>query len=83
MAASSSEPYKAPNKLACVKSAMASGLLSVLSPNRHQNPRQRRANKKSFPKICKFRQTNATGIVKNKPAMRRRDSFSQKFGAKN
>ena len=83
MAAGSSEPYKAPKQASVRKKRDGKRPFGRLEPKSASKSEAKARKQKSFPKICKFRQSNATGIVKNKPAMRRRDSFSQKFGAKN
>ena len=82
MAASSPEPYTALKQASVRKKR--DGKRPFGRPKSKSAKTEAKARKqKSFPKMGKFRQSNATGIVKNKPAIRRRDSFSQKFGVKN
>lgn len=83
MAAGSSEPYKAPKQASVRKKRDGKRPFERLEPKSASTSEAKARKQKSFPKMSKFRQSNAAGIVKNKPAMRRRDSFSQKFGAKN
>ena len=83
MAASSPEPYKALKQASVRKKRDGKRPFERLEPKSASKSEAKARKQKSFPKMGKFRQSNATGIVKNKPAMRRRDSFRQKFGAKN
>ena len=83
MAASSSEPYKAPKQARVRKNRDGKRPFERLEPKSASKSEAKARKQKSYPKMGKFRQSDATGITKNKPAIRKRDSFSQKFGAKN